>query len=249
MEYLITTENFKKYSKNLKARLKDMDFEISLGASNNLLARTLGVKDYNTIVPELKKSYEIIDCIDNAFSSINSIQEKLQLLNEVNKNFIDNNSENILNNTFIQKQSQLLFELYTASIKFFNYDKVIQTNRTLLKDAKYTLFADLMNITIETFKQLSIQANETMDLSFISKIDENDIETETKDSVFIPLAALIQRAIQVINLSVVDNKPVPEYQKNFVNIFKAITSYGVVYLEKEELSKIMQQIQKQGEKI
>ncbi|MFX4240280.1 hypothetical protein ACOL3H_07240 [Aliarcobacter butzleri] len=249
MDHIITTENFKQYSKNLKNHLKEMGFDISLGAAQNLLARTLGSKDYNTIVPELKKSHEIIDFIDNTYSSINSIQEKLQLLNEVNKNFINNDSENILNITYIQKQSQRLFELYSASIKFFNYDKAMQTNRTLLKDAKFSLFADLMHIIIEVFKYLSIQANETMDLSFILQIDENDIETKTKDSVFIPLSALIQRAIHIINLSIIDNNPVPEYQKNFVNIFKAITSYGIVYLEKEELSKIMQQIEKQGDKI
>ena len=155
MEYIITTENFKKYSKNLKARLKDMNFDISLGASNNLLARTFGVKDYNTILPELGKAYKIIDSIDNVYESIESIQKKFQLLEEMSRNSINKNSENILNSTYIQKQSQLLFEIYSASIKFFNYDKTMQTNRTLLKDAKFTLFRDLMLITIETLKDLN----------------------------------------------------------------------------------------------
>lgn len=249
MDHIITTENFKQYSKNLKNHLKEMGFDISLGAAQNLLARTLGAKDYNTIVPELKKAYKILDSIDSVYASIDSIQKKCQLIEEASKNSISNNSENILNSTYIQKQSQLLFDLYSASIKFFNYDKTMKTNRALLKDAKCSLFSDLMQTTLETFKYLSIEANEAMDLSFIQHIDENYIEEKTKDSDFITLADLIQKTIHIVNLSIVDNKPIPGYQKNFITIFKAITSYGIVYLEKEELSKIMEQIQNQGSKI
>ena len=55
MEYKITEKKFKQCSKDLKRNLKDMGFDISLGAAQNLLARTFGSKDYNTILPELRK--------------------------------------------------------------------------------------------------------------------------------------------------------------------------------------------------
>lgn len=44
---------FKQATKNLNKELTTLGFELSHGATLNLMARTLGFKDYNTIKPIL----------------------------------------------------------------------------------------------------------------------------------------------------------------------------------------------------
>lgn len=106
MDYIITTENFKQYSKNLKKHLKEMGFDISLGATQNLLARTLDSKDYNTILPIIKKQEMNLKMFKQSLKSLSDFKEDIN-----NK---DNDLSSIYENSMLPYIKNL-FEIYEAT--------------------------------------------------------------------------------------------------------------------------------------
>lgn len=233
MEFIITEKKFKQSSKKLKTNLKDMGFDISLGASQNLLARTFGSKDYNTILPIIKKhEFEL----QNFQQSFNALEE---FVKEVDME--DNYSSNIYENSMLPKINEL-FKIYEAAKKFVTMEPLLPENIDTFKKAQLSLFLDLMLTTIECFKFISTLANEEMDLSFISHMNENDMSVKIEDNYFQPLTELIIKAIGSINLSITNGVPASNYQENFKLIFILISSYGINYLTQDELSGIMIQV-------
>lgn len=80
-------KKFKQCSKDLKRNLKDMGFDISLLEQlKNLLARTFGSKDYNTILPELRK-VESESKIENNTSDKNNSNFKMRKNLFINRRF------------------------------------------------------------------------------------------------------------------------------------------------------------------
>jgi hypothetical protein len=227
MDYIITTENFKQYSKNLKRHLKEMGFDISLGATQNLLARTLDSKDYNTILPIIKKQEMNLKMFKQSLKSLSDFKEDIN-----NK---DNDLSSIYENSMLPYIKNLL-KIYEATQKFHVIEPLLLNNIETFKKAQLSLYLDLMLTTIESFKFISTLVNEEMDLSFIQQMNENQINIEIKDNYFEPLSELILKVIEVIN------KSTTNYQENFKTIFISISSYGIDYLTKEELSGIMEKV-------
>lgn len=227
MEYIITEKKFKQCSKDLKTNLKVMGFDITLGAAQNLLARTFGSKDYNTILPIIKNNEIELKMFQQSFNSLSELTKTIE--------------SNIYENSMLPN-IQKLFEIYEASKKFHVMEPMLLNNTETFKKAQLSLYLDLMLTTIESFKFISILANEEMDLSFIQQMNENQMNIEIKDNYFEPLSELILKAIEVINLSVANDKPTPNYQENFKTIFISISSYGINYLTQEELSGMMKKV-------
>ena len=78
---------FKKATKNLNKELSTLGFELSHGATLNLLARTLGFNDYNTIKPVLVSQENIVKKMNTSFNNIElsnkDIIEKLGYLESI----------------------------------------------------------------------------------------------------------------------------------------------------------------------
>ncbi len=62
----LNEKEFKTAAKNLKAEVAKLGIDLSHGASLNLLSRALGFRDYNTIVPEMKKYEENSNALANS---------------------------------------------------------------------------------------------------------------------------------------------------------------------------------------
>lgn len=78
---------FKKATKNLNKELSTLGFELSHGATLNLLARTLGFNDYNTIKPSLVTQENISKKMNHSLNNIEmtnkEIIQKLSYLESV----------------------------------------------------------------------------------------------------------------------------------------------------------------------
>lgn len=78
---------FKKATKNLNKELSTLGFELSHGATLNLLARTLGFNDYNTIKPVLVSQENIGKKMNSSLTNIEltnkEIIEKLSYLESI----------------------------------------------------------------------------------------------------------------------------------------------------------------------
>lgn len=68
---------FKKATKNLNKELSTLGFELSHGATLNLLARTLGFNDYNTIKPTLITQKYISKKMNNSLNNIELTNKKM----------------------------------------------------------------------------------------------------------------------------------------------------------------------------
>lgn len=229
MEYIITEKKFKQCSKDLKSNLKNMGFEISLGAAQNLLARTFGSKDYNTILPIIKQQEQNILMFKNALYSFEDYKNN------------EKESSSIYEHTSIPNIKKL-FTIYEGAKKFSLMKHELQDNEEKFKKAQLSLYLDLMLATLESFKFMYDLASEEMDLSFIQLMDENLISTEIKDNYFEALAELILKVIEIVDLSFSNEKPKFNYQEYFKDAFITISSYGINYLTQEQLSIVMKEV-------
>lgn len=68
---------FKKATKNLNKELSTLGFELSHGATLNLLARTLGFNDYNTIKPSLVTQENISKKMNHSLNNIEMTNKEI----------------------------------------------------------------------------------------------------------------------------------------------------------------------------
>ena len=155
MEYKITEKKFKQCSKDLKRNLKDMGFDISLGAAQNLLARTFGSKDYNTILPELRK-VESESKIENNTSDKNKSnfknEKKIYLsiedLNILKKCIKCESKEFLLSAEDANKQLNLLLTPNQFQVFYHRY----------ILEKKLKPIAELLNLSISRIRQIQYDA-------------------------------------------------------------------------------------------
>ena len=91
---------FKQATKNLNKELTTLGFELSHGATLNLMARTLGFKDYNTIKPALiaeeNAKQRVEDLVENMETRNIQILNLLDDINDkTNEKIFEDNKTNI----------------------------------------------------------------------------------------------------------------------------------------------------------
>ncbi len=93
---MIYDENdFKKTAKSLKNELNKLGLDLSLGATLNLLSRSLGFKDYNTALPAIKTAKSTMNFVESKINDITSlVTQRLELEDEIEK--FDKKSKGIL---------------------------------------------------------------------------------------------------------------------------------------------------------
>jgi len=87
---------FKQATKNLNKELTTLGFELSHGATLNLMARTLGFKDYNTIKPILVAEENAKKKVEDLISNMES--RNIQILNQldnINEKIFEDNKNSI----------------------------------------------------------------------------------------------------------------------------------------------------------
>lgn len=76
---LYNIADVKKSAKNLKIELSKLGLELSHGAALNLVARTLGFADYNTLVPHMQ-DFEVE--LKKVESKLTNIEQKIDLTSD-----------------------------------------------------------------------------------------------------------------------------------------------------------------------
>ena len=230
MEYIITEKKFKQCSKDLKRNLKDMGFDISLGASQNLLARTFGSKDYNTIVPKLKKYNQLTEQLEKSTTSLKELIDEQDI-----KDFKEIDTRHSLNQIAFS-----LFPSYIFAIKHMNNTSVLIFNENLYLDSQATIYLEVANTIAQCYYLISVADGKQLNFDFLKKIKQMNIQQKNQQTYLKPLSQIILNSISSVNSSNINGEPTENYIEQFETIFSEIIVFGLIYLGKEKVNEILE---------
>lgn len=233
MEFYITEKKFKNFSKNLKKLINELNIDFTLGATQNLLARTFGYKDYNTIVPDLKKYNLIPEALKNTNTALNELKTLVNN-HDNDKGFSDIESFNKLNQI-----SFTLFQAYKFAIKHMNNTAVLIFDENLYLDSQATIYLEVINTIAQCYYLISVQDGKQLNFDFLENIKLKNIPQKQQKTYLKPLSKIILNAISSINLSNIDEEPTENYIEQFETIFSEIIVFGLTYLGKEKINQIL----------
>lgn len=160
-----TMQGFKSAAKNLKKTLLDFDTEISQSSSLNILAKTLGVKNYNTISPVL---------IDKS----NQIKSVMKTLAEI-KEDVKKTTANFRQNPYVEN----IVDDYNIRYREYRDENNYFLTFNDSKESRYDEFPDL-GIVIEKSYFGAIPSQKKERLFVPLKLDENGIAIYPKEEEF-----------------------------------------------------------------
>ena len=237
MEFFISEKKFKDFSKNLKKLINEFNGEFSLGATQNLLARTFGYKDYNTIVPTLKEYNQVSKAIGKTDVALEELR-KIVDEHEQNKNF------NINSNNKLNEISYTLFSCYKFAISQMDDSVVLTFDENFYLDSQNTLYLELINTVSQAYYLTSTNTGKILSFDFLEKIKQMNIQRKHKEIYLEPLSKVILNTMHSINLLNINEKSTKNYINQFEAIFSEIIIFGLIYLGKEKTNKILETVSK-----
>ena len=233
MEFFISEKKFKDFSKNLKKLINEFNSEFSLGATQNLLARTFGYKDYNTIVPTLKEYNQVSEVIGKTDVALEELKKIVDEHEQI-KNF------NMSSNNKLNEISYKLFSCYKFTISQMNDTTVLTFNKNFYLDSQNALYFELINTVSQAYYLMSISEESVLSFDFLEKIKHMNIQKKHEKIYLEPLSKIILNTMHSINLSNINEKTTKNFIEQFEIIFSEIIIFGLNYLGKEKINKILE---------